>query len=59
MYAVGDLDDAVSVVDIWLHEHPGPAIWERDEDASSPYNDSYRPSWERDRDPLRRNPFLD
>ena len=31
MYAFGDLDDAVSVVDVWLHDHPELPPWERDE----------------------------
>ena len=36
----GDYDDAVDVIDVWLHEHPEGAAWERDpyvlpEDLSS------------------------
>ena len=31
MANMGDFDDAVSVIDIWLHEHPEPAPWERDD----------------------------
>lgn len=31
MYATGDFDDAVNVIDVWLHEHPETAPWERDD----------------------------
>ena len=31
MVGGGDYDDAVNVIDVWLHEHPEPAPWERDD----------------------------
>ena len=31
MIGGGDYDDAVSVIDVWLHEHPETALWERNE----------------------------
>lgn len=31
MFSGGDLDDAVSVVDVWLQQHPERALWEREE----------------------------
>lgn len=27
----GDYDDAINVVDVWLHTHPQQAIWEKDD----------------------------
>ncbi len=31
MTSRGDYDDAVSVVDVWLQEHPQRAPWERED----------------------------
>lgn len=31
MFGGGDLDDAVSVVDVWLQQHPVRALWEQEE----------------------------
>ena len=31
MVGKGDYDDAVNVIDVWLHEHPETAPWERDD----------------------------
>lgn len=31
----GDYDDAVSVLDVWLHMNPERPVWERDEYADS------------------------
>ena len=46
MYAFGDLDDAVSVVDVWLHDHPQVPPWERDEYTVPMTYDSYRKPWQ-------------
>ncbi len=27
----GDYDDAVNVVDVWLHTHPEQSLWEKDD----------------------------
>ena len=27
----GDYDDAVNVVDVWLHTHPQQPLWEKDD----------------------------
>ena len=31
MVGGGDYDDAVNVIDVWLHEHPETAPWERND----------------------------
>ena len=46
MYAFGDLDDAVSVVDVWLHDHPEIPPWERDEYTLPVTCDTYRKPWQ-------------
>ena len=30
----GDFDDAVNVIDVWMHEHPTAPVWERDTEVS-------------------------
>lgn len=47
----GDFDDAMNVVDVWLHDNPARSIWERDE-YSVPQNDDDK---ELDFDPSSRH----
>ena len=45
----GDYDDAISVIDIWLHDHPETSPWEHDEFSPPLSEDPGGYSWDRPR----------